>query len=111
MYTTTILRSATFRLPLCEQVVFVCNKFRLLCASLTIATTAVLSRIHEDDSVKEILREISLEGERLQYGEVGSRESLLKQARNPVLALESPLESIYAFMLAEVFYLPNIRSS
>ena len=65
-------------------------------------TTATPGKTDDADTVQQILREISTAGQRLGQNEPGSKETLLEQARALVLALESPLESIYSFMLAEV---------
>ena len=66
------------------------------------ASTALPSKTYDEDAVKKTLAAISIEGQRLEHNEQGSSEALLEQARNLVSELESPLESIYAFMLAEV---------
>lgn len=73
--------------------------------SVTTATTAMPSKTHDADAVRRILRAISTEGQRLEQSEPGSHEALLEQARALVTELESPLETIYGFMLAEVINL------
>ena len=65
-------------------------------------TTAIPSKTYDADAVKQILKDIATAGQRLEQNEPGSNETLLEQAKALVLLLESPLESIYGFMLAEV---------
>ena len=60
------------------------------------------SKTYDADAVKQILKDISTAGQRLEQNEPGSQETLLEQAKALVFSLESPLESIYGFLLAEV---------
>lgn len=68
----------------------------------TAAATAIPSKTYDADAVKQILKDISTGGQRLEQNEPGSHETLLEQARRLVVALESPVESIYGLLIAEV---------
>ena len=62
------------------------------------------SKSHEENDVGQILKASGIEGQRLEHNEPGSREALMEQAQALLIALESPLESVFGFTLAEVSY-------
>lgn len=66
------------------------------------AITAIPSKANHASAVPQILEHISAAGQGFEQNKPGSHETLLEQARALVAALESPLETIYGFMLSEV---------
>ena len=68
----------------------------------TAVATAIPSQTYDASAVKQIVNNISTAGQRLEQKEPGSHETLLDQARALVIALESPVESIYGLLIAEV---------
>ena len=67
------------------------------------------SESHNDDSVRHIIQSISDEGRRLEQNEPGSREALMESARSLLRVLESPIENIFNFILAEVGRCPPCK--
>ena len=73
----------------------------------TAVATAIPSKTYDANAVQQILQDISTAGHRLKQNEPGSHEALLDQARTLVIALESPVESIYSLLIAEVIGIPS----
>lgn len=65
------------------------------------AATATPSRPYDADTVKQILKAVSIQGQRLEQNEPDSHEALLEQATALVTTLESPLERIFGFTMGE----------
>lgn len=52
--------------------------------------------------VQKILDDIAIEGQKLGGNDDNAQRALLARARDLVAALDSPIENIYGYMLAEV---------
>ena len=72
----------------------------------TAAAMAIPSKTYDANAVKQILDDISTAGQRLEQNEPGSHETLLEQAKALMIALESPVESVYGLLIAEVIDTP-----
>lgn len=66
--------------------------------------------MYQDTGIQKILDDIAREGQKFGRNEVGAQGALLARARDLVTALESPIENIYGYMLAEVSSTSNDRT-